>query len=63
MSGKLNYIKELNGARGQNRTADTRIFNPLLYPGATQALEGVNPLGEGVLGGACATVHTQIQNK
>ena len=22
----------LNGARGQNRTADTRIFNPLLYP-------------------------------
>jgi hypothetical protein len=21
----------LNGAQGQNRTADTRIFNPLLY--------------------------------
>jgi hypothetical protein len=22
----------LNGARGRNRTTDTRIFNPLLYP-------------------------------
>ncbi len=32
MSGKLNYIRELNGARGRNRTTDTRIFNPLLYP-------------------------------
>ena|GEM_PF-3899120 len=21
-----------NGARGRNRTTDTRIFNPLLYP-------------------------------
>ena len=27
MSGKLNIIKELNGARGRNRTTDTRIFN------------------------------------
>ncbi len=26
------YFKELNGARGRNRTTDTRIFNPLLYP-------------------------------
>lgn len=32
MSGKLNHIKDLNGARGRNRTTDTRIFNPLLYP-------------------------------
>jgi hypothetical protein len=32
MSGKLNHIRELNGARGRNRTTDTRIFNPLLYP-------------------------------
>ncbi len=32
MSGKLNYIRELSGARGRNRTTDTRIFNPLLYP-------------------------------
>jgi hypothetical protein len=22
----------LNGAQGRNRTTDTRIFNPLLYP-------------------------------
>jgi hypothetical protein len=22
----------MNGARGRNRTTDTRIFNPLLYP-------------------------------
>jgi len=27
MSGKLNHIRELNGARGRNRTTDTRIFN------------------------------------
>ena len=32
MSNKLNHIRELNGARGRNRTTDTRIFNPLLYP-------------------------------
>ena len=32
MSNKLNYIRELNGAQGRNRTTDTRIFNPLLYP-------------------------------
>ncbi len=25
-------FKCLNGARGRNRTTDTRIFNPLLYP-------------------------------
>ncbi len=24
--------KDLSGARGRNRTTDTRIFNPLLYP-------------------------------
>ncbi len=30
---KNNLIfKDLNGARGRNRTTDTRIFNPLLYP-------------------------------
>ncbi len=28
---RLFFIK-LNGARGRNRTTDTRIFNPLLYP-------------------------------
>ncbi len=28
---QLNF-RELNGARGRNRTTDTRIFNPLLYP-------------------------------
>ncbi len=32
MSRKYNYISLLNGARGRNRTTDTRIFNPLLYP-------------------------------
>ena len=32
MSSKLNNIRELNGAQGRNRTTDTRIFNPLLYP-------------------------------
>ncbi len=32
MSRKNNYISLLNGARGRNRTTDTRIFNPLLYP-------------------------------
>ena len=32
MSRKYHLIKELNGARGRNRTTDTRIFNPLLYP-------------------------------
>ena len=25
-------IKGFYGARGRNRTTDTRIFNPLLYP-------------------------------
>ncbi len=24
--------KGINGAQGRNRTTDTRIFNPLLYP-------------------------------
>ena len=32
MSDKLNHIRVLNGAQGRNRTTDTRIFNPLLYP-------------------------------
>ena len=32
MSRNRNYISLLNGARGRNRTTDTRIFNPLLYP-------------------------------
>ena len=32
MSSKFNHIRELNGAQGRNRTTDTRIFNPLLYP-------------------------------
>ncbi len=32
MSRTYHYIKELSGARGRNRTTDTRIFNPLLYP-------------------------------
>ena len=32
MSRNLNHISLLNGARGRNRTTDTRIFNPLLYP-------------------------------
>ncbi len=27
-----NDFMKLNGARGRNRTTDTRIFNPLLYP-------------------------------
>jgi len=26
MSGKYNHIRNLNGARGRNRTTDTRIF-------------------------------------
>ena len=26
------FFEEMNGARGRNRTTDTRIFNPLLYP-------------------------------
>lgn len=29
---KANHNKSLIGARGRNRTTDTRIFNPLLYP-------------------------------
>ena len=29
---KSNKINMLRGARGRNRTTDTRIFNPLLYP-------------------------------
>lgn len=32
MSRKYRYISLLSGARGRNRTTDTRIFNPLLYP-------------------------------
>ena len=36
MSGKLNYIRELNGARGRNRTTDTRIFKPKLIDKAQQ---------------------------
>ena len=32
MSRKYKQIRLLNGARGRNRTTDTRIFNPLLYP-------------------------------
>ena len=27
-----NQYNGLRGARGRNRTTDTRIFNPLLYP-------------------------------
>ena len=37
MSGKLNHIRELNGARGRNRTTDTRIFKP-------KFLTGIQPL-------------------
>ncbi len=29
---KYKNINKLNGAQGRNRTTDTRIFNPLLYP-------------------------------
>ena len=29
---KYIYYFKKNGARGRNRTTDTRIFNPLLYP-------------------------------
>ncbi len=32
MTKTINIISLLNGARGRNRTTDTRIFNPLLYP-------------------------------
>lgn len=28
----FNKFIEFSGARGRNRTTDTRIFNPLLYP-------------------------------
>ena len=28
---KPDFIGEFDGAQGQNRTADTRIFSPLLY--------------------------------
>ncbi len=28
----ISYLKSKSGARGRNRTTDTRIFNPLLYP-------------------------------
>ena len=27
----FDFAEDFNGAQGQNRTADTRIFNPLLY--------------------------------
>ena len=33
----------LNGARGRNRTTDTRIFNPLLY---RLSYPGLDLLGE-----------------
>ncbi len=37
-------VAEMDGAQGQNRTADTRIFNPLLYRlsylGTRQKAEG-----------------------
>ncbi len=29
---KAFILLDLNGAQGRNRTTDTRIFNPLLYP-------------------------------
>jgi hypothetical protein len=32
MTKKPNHFRSLSGARGRNRTTDTRIFNPLLYP-------------------------------
>ncbi len=32
MTKKSNSFNFLSGARGRNRTTDTRIFNPLLYP-------------------------------
>ena len=32
MGRKLIHMSLLSGARGRNRTTDTRIFNPLLYP-------------------------------
>ncbi len=28
---KSEVVQRVNGGQGQNRTADTRIFNPLLY--------------------------------
>ena len=28
----FDFVEKFDGAQGQNRTADTRIFNPLLYP-------------------------------
>ncbi len=31
-SSRLLFRLDLNGARGRNRTTDTRIFSPLLYP-------------------------------
>ncbi len=32
MTTKPNDFSLLSGAQGRNRTTDTRIFNPLLYP-------------------------------
>ena len=32
MTTKPNHFSLISGARGRNRTTDTRIFNPLLYP-------------------------------
>ena len=32
MTTKFKHFIWLSGARGRNRTTDTRIFNPLLYP-------------------------------
>ncbi len=32
MTKKPKDFRLLSGARGRNRTTDTRIFNPLLYP-------------------------------
>jgi hypothetical protein len=31
LASQVNHKKKKNGAQGQNRTADTRIFSPLLY--------------------------------
>jgi hypothetical protein len=36
----------MNGAQGQNRTADTRIFNPLLYRLSYLGTPGIGFLGE-----------------
>ena len=44
MAGPKRDFQKRDGAQGQNRTADTRIFNPLLYQLSYLGIIGNNVL-------------------